>query len=142
MGTDIHLILEVKHGDKWVCVDTFTGHYSRFSPNTGEYTAPIAESRNYFRFALLAGVRGDGPEPKGLPDDASDTTRYFADMRGYGGYSHSYLPLDKAIEIFVATDKLNDLPKDATEYPATFYFNCDENYALRKEARIVFWFDG
>lgn len=51
---------------------------------------PAMKSRNYSFFARLARVRGDGPEPKGAPDDASELARMMIDEDGADGHSHSW----------------------------------------------------
>ena len=51
---------------------------------------PAMKMRNYDFFAKLAGVRGDGPEPKGAPDDASELARMMIDQDGPDGHSHSW----------------------------------------------------
>ena len=66
MGADIHGVVEKRVRldgvDKWVAVS-----FLRY-PDKGK-------ERNYTRFAALAGVRGDGPRPKGAPGDMSESGR-------------------------------------------------------------------
>lgn len=54
-----------------------------------------ATGRNYDLFAKMAGVRGRGPEPKGLPDDVSDIVNLAADQWGGDGHSHSFMSLEE-----------------------------------------------
>lgn len=145
MGCDIHLVLEKRHGDKWVGVDTFTGHHrGKFYLKEGErdYSSPVTRQRNYERFALLAGVRGDGPPPRGVPSDASDTTGLLIQEWGTDGHSHSWLPLSEAVHVWSLTQ--SGMDKFSEDYPAVYFFGVDtsdgsgdknENY------RVVFWFD-
>lgn len=145
MGCDIHLVLEKRHGDKWVGVDTFTSfqrQYASGEPMDG-FSMPIARSRNYERFAALAGVRGSGAEARGLPDDASDTTRLMSEEWGVDGHSHSWLPLTDAAKVWAATERY-DVSDFAKTYPESHYFNVDCSEGSRNDAadyRVVFWFD-
>lgn len=139
MGCDINLVLEERDPDfGWVGINTFAG------TNGNDYRSPIARERNYRLFAALAGVRGDGPEPRGIPDDASATTRLLVRQWGGDGHSHSWLPLAEATlefnkrrysegEVSVDPESYRD------KYPASYWFGVEsdnvENY------RLVFWFD-
>lgn len=137
MGCDIHLVLERKHENRWIAVDTFIGHESAYG---GAWSLPIALTRNYERFAALAGVRGDGPEPRGLPDDASETARYLADECGWDGHSHSWMPVKDAARIFAATEHAPPKPEStSSKCPAYYYFGAYDDSA--DEFRLVFWFD-
>lgn len=100
MGCDIHYVIEKKHKDRWVGLFA-TGN--ELAPYIGKpargVPAYMFKPRNYRFFANLAGVRGEGPEPLGMPEDASDMARMFTDYWGEDGHSHSHAPL----EDFVAT---------------------------------------
>lgn len=67
MGCDIHGWIEVKSVDKWIAI-------SELHDTT----------RNYERFTKLANVRSRGNStglmPNGIPDDVSETTRYWIDF--------------------------------------------------------------
>jgi hypothetical protein len=136
MGCDIHLVLERKVDDHWVAVDTFKGHESAMAKG---YTWPAATSRNYQRFAALASVRGEGPSPRGIPADPSDTTSFLVEKWGEDGHSHSWLPLVEAAAIYLATDQCGQPSKYRDEYPCSHFFGVDENEA--GDHRLVFWFD-
>lgn len=132
MGCDIHLVLERKTGDGWLGIHNFPYYDTREGSDW-----PLARERNYDRFAALAGVRGEGPEPKGIPQDASPLARYESEEWGDDGHSHSWLPVDEAAKIFLATERLpNDWCK---QYPADFFFGVNDDHP--GEYRIVFWFD-
>lgn len=126
MGCDIHIYVERKHKGKWVM--------SHEGPKP-------AKERNYARFANLAGVRGDGPAPKGLPIDVSESVDMHADLWGSDGHSHSWLTLDEAIPIFLKRhykgDELTDFEKD---YPGCHFFGVETD-EKSEEFRVVFWFD-
>lgn len=165
MGCDIHLVLEKRGKDgRWIGIDTYSGHQCGASGET-KWEWPIATNRHYRRFALLAGVRGDGPPPKGLPDDISETGKFVADSWAGDGHSHSWLPLDEATRIFVESDK-DDAPEENPDtrpylaavsgdnppappepsykdkYPESYYFGVDIHEENPIESyRIIFWFD-
>lgn len=140
MGCDIHMVLE-QHDDEfgWVGVDSFRC----YRDHKGEFSYSGATDRNYRRFAALAGVRGDGPEPKGIPDDASPLTRIA--VRGWGGdgHSHSWLSVKEAAAIFVQRLYPGQTPLDPADYealyPADFWFGVDESEL--EKSRLIFWFD-
>lgn len=139
MGCDIHIVLEQKSGCKWIGIDTFAGHESCYGKG---WTSPAVTSRNYELFAVLAGVRGEGPTPRGLPDFPSDTSALLLSEWGQDAHSVSWLPLDEAAQAWLASDHAK--PEDfALKFPESHYFGVDISDD-RKDAenyRIVFWFD-
>lgn len=140
MGCDIHMVLERKNdAGKWIGIDTFSSHHAAY--NAGDWFVPNARARNYDRFAALAGVRGDGPKPLGLPEDISDTTELLSSDWGGDGHSHSWLPIKEAAKIFLNTDRLPAAPDSlAARWPESYYFGVDDESGL-DDYRIVFWFD-
>jgi hypothetical protein len=145
MGCDIHLVLEkrIEEG-RWVAVDTFNGHHPahREKGRSINWSSPAARSRNYRRFAKLAGVRGDGPAPRGLPDDLSQTARFLSDDYGVDGHSHSWLAISDAIPIFDETEYWLDSETPDTfarKFPADFFFGIESEHI--DSYRLVFWFD-
>jgi hypothetical protein len=139
MGCDIHLVLERRRKDgKWVAIDTFTGHESALDKG---YAWPAATSRNYQRFAALAGVRGDGPAARGMPDDASETARFLAEEKwDSDGHTHSWLPLAEAADIFLRTHGPVEADSFAAKYPCAYFFGIDSDEGF-DAYRLVFWFD-
>lgn len=121
MGCDIHALIERKVGNKWVMVNRLNGEATR---------------RNYTRFAALAGVRGDGPAAKGLPDDLSESGRLYADDWEGDAHSHSFLGAKEAAAIFLATAHEPD--NYAKSYPCSHFFEIDDD---EDSHRLVFWFD-
>ena len=125
MAADIHGWVEAKIGDKWVAIVELYDN-----------------SRNYDRFAALASVRGDGPEPKGIPDDVSDTVKYWIDYWNLDGHSHTWFPIKEAAKIFKATAE-----SDSHKYPYDEFFNLNMEYLKyefgisKKKLRLVIWFD-
>jgi hypothetical protein len=142
MGCDIHLTVEKKVGSKWIAVNTMNGgHTGRFEKDDSnwDWASPVARDRNYKRFAALAGVRGDGPEARGVPDDVSETTRFLIDDYGADGHSHSWLPMREAVDIFVRTHWRDEKRPHLLDYPASYFFEVDDDNL--DAYRIVFWFD-
>jgi hypothetical protein len=60
--------------------------------------------RHYGRFAKLAGVRGDGPEAKGIPEDVSAEVSEHSENMGSDGHSHSWNDFDEALSIWRETE--------------------------------------
>lgn len=145
MGCDIHMVLEKRFGEKWVGIDTFvTHHRAPYTVEKGQmdWSTPVARGRNYMRFARLAGVRGDGPEPRGLPADVSETSKALSDAWDGDGHSHSWLPLKDAARIWVETER--EPSEYATKYPESYFFNADVSDGSSEaetDYRVVFWFD-
>lgn len=106
MGCDIHWILEKwsPRRKEWIGVystcETPLPHGSYVTKDNWDdskeicgatgFFAITARQRNYEVFAKLAGVRGPGPDPRGIPDDASDLTKLALDSWGRDGHSHSW----------------------------------------------------
>ncbi len=93
MGADIHMYLEKKLRNKeWATVQTFTPISKRAlgleSDRGYDWLFFVVEQRNYALFAKLAGVRGEGPKPLGVPEDASALFKEYA--RGWSADAHSH----------------------------------------------------
>lgn len=126
MGCDIHITLEKRVNEKWVMVNRLD-HRDQSS------------LRNYNRFAALAGVRGDGGKPKGVPSDISESSKFYIDDYGVDGHSHSYMSIGEAVKIFDETDfKKSDYSQ---EYPYSNYFGIDDDPVDPENYRIIFFFD-
>lgn len=104
MGCDIHVVAEFRIDGKWKVVDKpiFAGDAYDIKMGEPLIVEPFGW-RSYAMFAFFAGVRNDGTviplaEPRGLPDDACDDTRYdLAD--DYGDlHSTSWLSLRELID--------------------------------------------
>ena len=118
MGCDIHLVLEKRFDEKWVAINTFCSFhratYGSKEPMDG-FSSPVvcaAVTTN-----ALAGVRGDGPAPLGLPEDASETTHALSKSWDSDGHSCSWLPLADAVKIWRETERfdLSDWAKGCPE---------------------------
>jgi hypothetical protein len=152
MGADIHIVIERRYGDKWVGVRTDEGIPKLGYTDTGwDYNAPAVGQRDYAFFARLAGVRGDGPSPVGLPDDASDLSVALSEGWGVDAHSHSWLPLEEFAKCWCADNPefIATMTRERLEGGDVSYFrlmNKASIYAYDGEHditdfRVVFWFD-
>lgn len=150
MGADIHMVLEKKYQGKWVGEHAFP-YIVRDLPDDAKevlqqakkyvstYVCFEARQRNYSLFGALAGVRCDGPEPLGVPDDASDLSLMEIDGWGCDGHSHSYMDLADAFPLFVAHLYPSKVLDDDRFRLCDTLFGVD--YEDRGQYRLVFWFD-
>ena len=153
MGTDIHIVIEQKFKDKWIGVRTDVGipKLAYDDAEGWDYTAPVVGQRDYAFFARLAGVRGNGPSPAGLPDDASDLSLALSDGWGVDAHSHSWLPLEEFAmrwcadnSEFIATMTRERLEGEDASYHRLLYkasINVYDGDADITDYRVVFWFD-
>jgi hypothetical protein len=113
-------------------IEQFQSHFSE-----KRFHSWPCRSRHYERFARIAGVRGDGPEPRGLPDDISETAAYLAYKCAGDGHSHSWLSLKEACDIW------EDTSTTKHDNPADYWFGAYPEDGDKKwdDYRIVFWFD-
>lgn len=109
MGADIHIWLERKlPSGKWAMHDRFgyismEAHRITVEPGKaymGDFAYHNVGGRNYEFFAALAGVRGEGPEPRGLPPDVSDYVQQESDGYGRDGHSHSWMSAAEFMPIY------------------------------------------
>lgn len=132
MGCDIHLVLEKKWQGQWVGVPM------KRCPRT----------RNYKLFGLLAGVRGDGPDPRGVPEDASPLARMEIERWDCDGHSHSWRSLQGYVRACLAgeydPEQMLDPNDPRTQDPYYHYFGLEvaDGYDGHiDDYRVVFWFD-
>ena len=131
MGTHIRTMLEKEINGEWVLV------------HVPHWNAP-AECRNYDRFAKLAGVRGDGPAPKGAPSDISKGAQYRLGKYGSDAHSVSYDTLIRFLDVCKETER--DSTWDYSSYKTSDFcehylgigFDKDERV---DDFRVVYWFD-
>jgi hypothetical protein len=163
MGCDIHWVLEQKLTDKWV------GIYSTdLTPmpkgrivtrgqvlDRRDESAAVTvdtwhdidlQNRHYDWFGRLAGVRTNGPDPLGMPHDASDLSQACASDWGGDGHSHSYLPAVDFVAKYL--DESDLVEHIAAKFDPTLTDNLLEWLGLdefaathQKDFRVVFWFD-
>lgn len=164
MGADIHIYAERKLRDgTWsMCRD-----YKATSPQLYEGlkladdTYPMlftkARGRHYDFFAALAGVRGDGPEPKGLPPDVSPLVKEISDGWDVDGHSHSWYSardfVPKFMEHWIPAEegaaliakKLDGYGHGLVAEVLAHYLGIDVPYVNDvpdvDAIRFVFWFD-
>lgn len=153
MGCDIHIVVERKWEGRWIGLHAvpYMRTYERKDeePLRSNFVSWDMKNRNYDLFAKLAGVRGDGPEPKGIPDDASELSRMEIDSWGSDGHSHSYCTVREFFDLFrecnewaVTAELLEGSAK--VSIPDLMGISYDEAYegtAVETNYRVVFWFD-
>jgi hypothetical protein len=132
MGADIHMYAEkrLKSGE-WATVQTFAPITKRavgLEPeNAYDWLFYLVEGRNYALFAKLAGVRGDGPAPLGIPDDASPLFKEYAEGWASDGHSHSYCSATRFVECLLGTmDSTDQIVKNY----ATWVLDVGANNAM------------
>ena len=168
MGADIHMYIEKRMpSGNWACVRNLNEpirseglhvmYQDRSSSNGGFDAFWRLRSRNYELFAALAGVRGDGPEPKDLPQDVSEYV--MTEYAGYGmdAHSASWYSADEFVQIYDRIGVQVDEDKPLSPYVAvrielgaevaTANFLHDKASVHVDEEdsvdlyRFVFWFD-
>lgn len=160
MGCDIHIYAEAKLPDgTWHMVHTFSATSPKAFKNADKPDVNYFWYRigaiDYTFFSALAGVRGPGPEPRGLPKDVSPMVDHFARSWGSDGHSHSWLDAE-AFAKLVVQHKLSSA--EVAEWVETRMKNTDpywglprileqyvgldiDDYEELKNVRFVFWFD-
>lgn len=89
MGCDIHLHTEVKIKGKW-------HHYAeRNVERCYRLFAKMANVRNYEEYGITP-----ISDPRGMPEDASETTKFFCEEYGADGHSHSWLDAKEIDELY------------------------------------------
>ena len=142
MGCDIHCFVEVRdRNKKWKKVTGFTNDYYNSSDpycSSEEYkdSDNILMERNYWEFAVLAGVRNhDGIEPisdpKGVPDNVSDEIRQEIDDWGDDGHSHSYLTAEEISKYNINTPMIH-----------SGYISCKQYEEFLNGKLPTLWSDG
>lgn len=171
MGCDIHMFVEYKiNNGKW---QAHPGHKVEIEDEGTDneyktYKEVSATGRNYELFGALAGVRYDGPDAKGAPEDCSELVAAAIESWDCDGHSHSYLSLDEfqgvlnSFDYFEPTDRIDmfynwntvdrqNMPPEFT----TIVSGCSrhamellvddilltDNVDKKVEHRIVFFFD-
>lgn len=152
MGADIHFVIEKRNKEtgEWVGLYT-TENVFRHRPYPADKASPLGllKDRDYDFFGKLAGVRRDGPDPLGLPQDASAMTRmYLSDDVDL--HSHTYMTLHEFVLRKVAfnTDAAHGATRLTGVDPVKDYLgreflsrDDDEDSILGPNARVVIAFD-
>ena len=134
MGCDIHMHAEIKIKGKWE-------HYDQ--PNA---------YRDYALFEKMAGVRGDVKNaivpPRGIPDDATTTTKFDCERWDSDGHSHSWLNAGEIAQLRDWWEKQGHEWKYDTwdqwlfgnNYSGFVKYPTDRVKGL-EDVRFIFWFD-
>lgn len=110
MGADIHIFAERKLSDgTWAMCKSYESQSSEQFYDYSDKLAkaeigrlfPRARSRNYGFFADLAGVRGDGPEAKGTPNNTSALVADEHERWGMDAHSASWYTAREFVPIFM-----------------------------------------
>lgn len=148
MGCDIHGTVEHYIDGEWVLIREIP--YPKKYDHDGKESA---QDRLYDRFALLAGVRGEGPAPKGLPDDISAGTKYY--FEGWEADAHS-MSWNNAVEFVAICEQTSNrerskwalaLPEqESLSYWLEIddYYDREQHYEPLEVAvkwRVIYWFD-
>ncbi len=160
MGADIHYMIERQRLDQddnpigvWDCVaEKYSTPKLPTSVGVPEKhpSLPLFGKRNYDFFAALAGVRGDGPEPRGVPDDVSSLSKYIIDGYAGDGHSHSWMSLKDFTLTWLRVNRPEEYAKliaarleDSSSHEARkimSYYSGIDHYEL-DDYRVVFFFD-
>ena len=171
MGADIHIYAERKLKDgTWAMSHDLKNfmdgkalrlHMSMTDPNAKyelHWCSPRIGTRNYQFFAALAGVRGEGPEARGLPDDVSPLVAEEAENWDGDGHSFSWYSARDMVPIFMeyhmseperaelVSMKVEGSNFDMTQRVLEKYIGIDVPYGKDNiqdvdALRFVFWFD-
>lgn len=153
MGCDIHMVLEVKEGNKWVGINSFSHLTHSAIELSGAIRGSDAESifvfwkvrsRNYDLFGKLAGVRREGLEPRGDPGDLSGMARIEIEKWGVDSHSHSYGLLSEIGPLFAQyylDDKNKVRPNQIDAILNLFGVTNDYDADDLSKYRLVYWFD-
>ena len=172
MGTDIHFVIE--HNDPedglgWVGVFYSDASYSpdmynksylydtKIAAGSEEYyyhrldhgVHPLGRlgRRDYYFFARLASVRGDGPEPNGVPSDVSALTQRHISRWEGDGHSHVHMTLREFVKRKIITDMtIADAAKSKLQGGdpiAEYLGDCidDDGITFDDNTRVIAWFD-
>jgi len=164
MGCDIHLVLETAdcaadgtQGPWTFCHDYpyIPARALRWSedviPANG-YISWAVRARDYEFFAALAGVRGEGPAPKGLPADISPRTVELVSSWGSDAHHATwyyaeefaaiYGQLDRVRARYVADKMRGDLKRsDGSEVSYDDWLMEVIGTDVYDKHRVIIWFD-
>jgi hypothetical protein len=170
MGADIHMYVEKRMpSGNWVCVRNLNESiYSKGLGVVYKDRSTSAEgfvgfwqlrNRNYELFSALANVRGDGngPEPKGLPQDVSEYVEVEFQGWGVDAHSASWYLADEFVQIYdrIGVEVDEEIPlspyvtariEDGAEAATAQFLHDKASVHVPEEEsvdlyRFVFWFD-
>lgn len=129
MGCNSHLSIEVR------------ARYTHSPDRWDVWALDLPESRNYYVYEAMAGVRGEDSNaivlPRGIPKDCSSVIEHWVKRAGEDGHTHSWLSphefdkVMKKVEV-VEGKEWNSLNK--------VLITLEEIYG-RENVRLVFYFD-
>lgn len=164
MGADIHIYAERKLKDGTWSLTKVLGFETKSAlRNEGDFVegkgtpwlSYRVRTRHYNFFAALAGVRGPGPHPKGLPEDVSPYVKEEAERWDGDGHSHSWYSAAEFVPIFMehhmnreeiakvtATKLENKYPMNMVQHICENFIGVECPSDLDPSCiRFVFWFD-
>jgi hypothetical protein len=136
-NTKIEEIIEgIPATERWVSAD-------EWEIEDGYWNVPYGKSfysnRNYYLFAILAGVRGSTDPidyPRGIPNDCSSGYKYMCGIWGSDAHSHSYFTLKELLDV--------DWGNYQMEYLSEFMETIEKMKTIDdnpNKVRCVFFFD-
>lgn len=156
MGCDIHIFVEIQVLGEWLNVEppraaSFYAQYERIQEiidDPDELLALAANGRRWFQtedyeqFTRLAGVCGDGPDPRGLPDDIAHGTRRAYDYDAHDAHSESCLTAEEMLAASEDDDRSALGFRDIATRKTTWWGEWIRELSGRFPTRCVFWFIG
>jgi len=150
LGCDIHLYPEYRvDGGAWQSHPDIVVETEGEAPD--EYVWVSYDNgigRNYSLFADMAGVRGHGPDPKGIPEGVSPIIKQSIDNWKADGHSHSYMSLDELKKLMQKhgysireNQMFYSCKKIAKELAKIDKILLDSSEGSIVEFRVVFFFD-
>ena len=170
VGADIHFVIENRdprdnHG--WVGIYWSDASFGPASYNHSPARVPDETDSDFYRrmdnnvhpfgrlrrrdygfFSRLAGVRGEGPDPNGVPDDASAMANRCLKLWEGDAHSHGHMTLREFVKRkIISDDSLAEAAKSKlqggdpiAEYLGDCVYDCN-NITLDDNTRVVYWFD-
>lgn len=135
MGCDVHIHAEIKIAGKWY-------HYDQ--PECG---------RSYALFEKMAGVRGDVKNaiaaPRGVPRNATFTTKFDCKRWGSDGHTHSWLNSKEIAELAEWYEKKYPDVNFGADFDHWLFGNSYSGFTNYpgdrpkgiQDVRFIFWFD-
>lgn len=151
MGADIHLYPEYRvDGGAWQSHPDIIIETEGEAPDEFTYIRYDDDGigRNYSLFADMAGVRGDGLDPLGVPEDISPLVKQAIEYWEADGHSHSYMSLESLKKLmqkrgYTIRDNrmFKSCNKIAKELAKIDKILLDSSEGSVVEFRVVFFFD-
>jgi hypothetical protein len=147
MGCDIHYVVEEYDEELgWIGIFATDSLFDISYVTRDAHPLWQFKDRNYEFFAKLAGVRGSGPKPKGLPSGISLMTKKAVREWDNAGHSHSYCSLYQFAYIYLKSSQYIGKVVEAKltgidpvmQLLGRSFLAKEDNI---KEFRVCFWFD-